>query len=151
MCLKDTLHGFCDVRCICIFKQDTFGPAQVVIYYYEKVVFTGNLQLVNGAVTNGTGNVVDLIDSVLLLEPTSWQGCPAFTNCLTLLFHVAPPNLFSEAGLCACHILVTLMCEFISMLPEAFRHDSTVTSKEKLVLLPNLCTLCPISDPSLLS
>ena len=34
-----------------------------------------------------------------------------------LLIHAEPPCLFSEADLCACHTLVTLMCE--SMFPEA--------------------------------
>ena len=34
-----------------------------------------------------------------------------------LLIHAGPPCLFSEADLCACHTLVTLMCE--CMFPEA--------------------------------
>ena len=77
-----------------------------------------------------SGNVVDLIGSVLLARVTY------FYKLFNLLVHVRPPYLFSEASLCACHTLVTLMCECNSMLPEAFLHNNTVASEDKLAKDP---------------
>ena len=28
MCLKDTLHGSCDVSCVCLFQQDNFAQLE---------------------------------------------------------------------------------------------------------------------------
>ena len=71
-----------------------------------------------------------------------------FYKLFNLLVHVWPPYLFSEVGLCACHTLVTLMCECNSVLSEAFWHDNTVTSEDKLAKNPQFSDKALYSVPN---